>query len=154
VNRPAIRPLEISGVQAWARLRGALWPEADAADLLREANAFASGAPESHVDAVFVAQDQALQSIGFVELSIRDFADGCDSMPIPHIEGWYVEPTVRGQGVGAALMHAAEAWARERGFTEIASDTEVENVASQRAHAALGYEETERLVKFRKALTG
>jgi aminoglycoside 6'-N-acetyltransferase I len=154
MNDVAIRPLQSRNVQPWATLRGALWPEADGADLLREANAFASGASESLVDAVFVAEDDALQTIGFVELSIRDFADGCDSMPIPHIEGWYVEPSARGQGVGTALMHAAEAWARERGFTEIASDTEVENVPSQRAHAALGYEETERLVKFRKSLTG
>jgi aminoglycoside 6'-N-acetyltransferase I len=154
MDHVAIRPLEIRNVQDWATMRGALWPAADVADLLDEANAFATGASESHVDAVFVAEDGALQTIGFVELSIREFADGCDSMPIPHIEGWYVEPSARGQGVGAALLRAAEAWARERGFTEMASDTEVENVASQRAHAALGYEETERLVKFRKSLTG
>ena len=49
-------------------------------------------------------------------------------------------------------MRAAEAWSRERDFTELASDTEVENLDSQNAHAACGFEETERLVKFRKVL--
>jgi aminoglycoside 6'-N-acetyltransferase I len=90
--------------------------------------------------------------VGFLELSVRDFADGCDSAPVPHVEGWYIEPPARGLALGADLMHAAETWSVERGFSELASDTEVENVASQNAHAACGFEETERLVKFRKSL--
>ena len=49
-------------------------------------------------------------------------------------------------------MEAAELWARGQGFSEIASDTEVHNGASQRAHEACGFEEVERLIKFRKAL--
>jgi aminoglycoside 6'-N-acetyltransferase I len=147
-----IRPVEAGDVEAWAAMRGRLWPHADAGDLLREANAFVAGDPGTIVDAAFVAEDDARAPLGFIELSIRDFADGCDSAPIPHIEGWYVEPPARGRGLGAELMRAAEAWSRERGFIELASDTEVENVASRGAHAACGFEETERLVKFRKAL--
>jgi RimJ/RimL family protein N-acetyltransferase len=34
----------------------------------------------------------------------------------------------------------------------LAADTHLENTGSQRAHARLGFEETERLVLFRKAL--
>ena len=71
---------------------------------------------------------------------------------MPHVEGWFVEAHARQHGYGSGLMRAAEAWAREGGFTELASDTEVENAASQDAHARCGFEETERLVKFRKIL--
>jgi aminoglycoside 6'-N-acetyltransferase I len=59
---------------------------------------------------------------------------------------------MRGQCVGAALMKEAEDWARERGLREMASDAEIHNVDSLRAHVALGYHETERLVHFTKRL--
>jgi aminoglycoside 6'-N-acetyltransferase I len=49
-------------------------------------------------------------------------------------------------------VQAAEAWARSHGLKEIASDTQLENAISIQAHTALGYEEVERLVCFRKAL--
>ena len=49
-------------------------------------------------------------------------------------------------------MSAAEHWAIMRNFSEIASNTQVEDAQSQGAHAALGYEEVERVVTFRKSL--
>jgi aminoglycoside 6'-N-acetyltransferase I len=49
-------------------------------------------------------------------------------------------------------VEAAEHWALIRNFSEIASDTQLDNAQSQGAHAALGYEEVERLVTFRKSL--
>lgn len=91
--------------------------------------------------------------VGFIELAVRPFADGCDSAPVPHVEGWYVEPGARGRGTGRALMDAAEGWARERGFVELASDTEVHNDGSLAAHMRCGFVETERLIKFRKSLS-
>jgi aminoglycoside 6'-N-acetyltransferase I len=149
-----IRPVERKDAIAWSAMRSRLWPEARTADLIREARAFADGAPEMMVDAAFLAEDDATsRPLGFIELSIRNFADGSDSMPIPHVEGWYVEPSARRRGIGRALMDAAAAWARERGYTELASETEVHNAASQDAHGRCGFEETERLVKFRKPLT-
>ena len=73
-------------------------------------------------------------------------------MPVVHIEGWYVEPTARGRNVGRALMHAAEEWARVRGFSELASDTEIGNEASLSAHERCGFQEVERRIKLRKSL--
>jgi aminoglycoside 6'-N-acetyltransferase I len=49
-------------------------------------------------------------------------------------------------------VEAAEAWAREQGFAEIGSDTQLWNTASQTAHEALGFEEVEGIVACRKAL--
>jgi aminoglycoside 6'-N-acetyltransferase I len=133
-------------------MRAKLWPQADAAELEREANDFAAGTNVPTIDAVFIAERNG-RAIGFLELSLREFSDGCDSMPVPYVEGWYVEPDARGIGVGRALMQAAEAWSIERGFTELASDTEIENEASLRAHERCGFEETERLIKLHKRLS-
>jgi aminoglycoside 6'-N-acetyltransferase I len=131
-------------------MRTRLWPDADAA-LEREARDFAGGLPVPTIDVVFIAEGDG-RAVGFLELAIRSFSDGCESMPVPHVEGWYVEPHERGKGVGRALIVAAEAWSRERGFTELASDTEIHNEASLRAHQRCGFEEVERLIKLRKAL--
>ncbi len=47
-------------------------------------------------------------------------------------------------------MKQAEAWANSRGLIELASDAEVENQGSIRAHKTLGFRETFRLVHFLK----
>ncbi|HEV3090015.1 MAG TPA: GNAT family N-acetyltransferase [Candidatus Cybelea sp.] len=150
-----IRPVEGGGgdARAWGALRHALWPHAAAPELLAEARAFLAGEEIATLAAAFLAEDRTeRRAVGFVEVSIRPFADGCQSRPIPHVEGWYVEPAARQRGVGRALMACAEEWARALGFSEMASDTEVENEAALAAHARCGYVETERLVKLRKPL--
>jgi aminoglycoside 6'-N-acetyltransferase I len=63
-----------------------------------------------------------------------------------------VDATERRQGVGRALIQAAEDWARSRGYTEMASDALIDNEVSHASHHALGYKEVERLVMFRKSL--
>jgi aminoglycoside 6'-N-acetyltransferase I len=149
-----IRELKPRDVPAWAGLRARLWPNEDRDELLREAHAFVSDGDAGFLDAVFIAEstEDGSEPIGFLELSVRAFSDGCDSRPVPHIEGWYVADALRGRGVGRALMRAAETWCTARGYTELASDTEVHNEASQVAHAKCGFEEVDRLVKFRKKL--
>ena len=47
---------------------------------------------------------------------------------------------------------AAEQWARAQGCAELASDALLDNHASHRFHAGAGFEETERVVYFRKRL--
>lgn len=145
-----IRSFTPSDTAAWAAMRARLWPQAGA-ELRREAEQFAGGTPLPFVTAVFVAED-GRESVGFLELALRSFSDGCESMPVPHVEGWYVEPAARGKGFGRALMRAAEEWSLARGYRELASDTEIDNAASLRAHQACGFSEVERLVKLRKPL--
>lgn len=131
-----------------------LWPDGSfeehrrevAEKLVREAG---SGLPM----AIFVAERRDGSLCGFVEAGLRSHADGCDArQPVGFLEGWFVEESARGRGVGGALVAAAEAWAREQGCAEMASDTWIGEEASQRAHEALGYEVVDRCVHYRKSL--
>jgi len=45
--------------------------------------------------------------VGFVEVSLRPYAEGCDTRPVGYLEGGYVAPEWRGQGIGRALVEAA-----------------------------------------------
>jgi aminoglycoside 6'-N-acetyltransferase I len=95
----------------------------------------------------------AANLIGFLQASLRSHADGCDpSRPVGFLEGWYVAPGYRRQGIGRRLLAAAEDWARSIGCIEMASDTQIDNHASQIVHQALGYEVVDRCVHFRKRL--
>jgi aminoglycoside 6'-N-acetyltransferase I len=89
---------------------------------------------------------------GFLEAGIRAYAEDCASENVGYVEGWYVDADVREQGIGGQLVRAAEDWARGKGCQEMASDCELSNEVSLAAHLKLGYEETARLIHFRKKL--
>ena len=90
--------------------------------------------------------------VGMIEAHLRESAEGCFSSPVGYIEAWFVDEKLRGTGVAGLLTQAAEDWAREKGCTDMASDTWLDNEASIRAHVKLGYDEVERLVHFVKKL--
>ena len=145
-----IRPLAESDAAQWLRMRCALWPDASPAELAGELSQYL---PPTGRHATFVAEGDGGHVCGFIELSLRDVAEGCASSPVGYIEGWYVDPEARRSGIGRALVREGEAWARAKGCTEMASDTQLENTGSEAAHVALGYAVTERLVAFAKKLT-
>ena len=147
-----IRPAVAADTARWVDLRAALWPEQARAELAASAERFFV-AQVRLLEAVLLAVDEQQEPVGFAELSRREYAEGCDTSPVAFLEGWYVVPGRRGQGVGRALVAAAEAWGRSRGCTEFASDATYDNTASAAAHQALGFEEVERLRCFRKPLT-
>src|SRR5919112_5265686 len=89
----------------WVRLRDALWP---GAPLDHEAETREYFARRSDTLLVFVA-DTGGRIAAFLEMDFRKYAPGCQSSPVPFIEGRYVEPAQRGRGVGRALVEAAEA---------------------------------------------
>ena len=89
---------------------------------------------------------------GFLELSLRNYAEGSRSTKVPYVEGWYVDEDLRGRGYGRELMRAAETWAMDNGYAELASDALLQNADSIAAHRALGFEEVERIVCFIKKL--
>src|SRR6185312_14887505 len=77
----------------------------------------------------------------------------CDTGPVGYIEAWYVDSDARRAGFGRALLRAAEGWAREQGYREMASDALLDNDVSHAAHRHSGYEEVGRVVQFRKLLS-
>lgn len=131
-------------------MRAALWPD-DLGEHRAAAERFFAGQRHEPAE-VLLAFDDERRAIGFVELSIRNIVDSCSTDRVAYLEGWYVDPADRRQGVGAALITGAERWAAEQGCTEFGSDSLLENEASHLAHRALGFEETGRVVNFRKDL--
>lgn len=101
----------------------------------------------------FIANDQDGRAVGFAEISVRrDYVNGTQTSPVLYLEGIFVLPEYRGQGISGALGRAAEAWGARHGFREFASDSDIDNEVSIRAHLALGFEETDRVVCFRKVI--
>ncbi|MCB1120414.1 MAG: GNAT family N-acetyltransferase [Verrucomicrobiae bacterium] len=89
---------------------------------------------------------------GFLEASLRNVVDGCLSSPVGYVEGICVFPQFRGRGISRALISAAEQWMKKKGCTEMGSDAELQNEEAIRYHRALGFEESYRVVQFRKNL--
>jgi aminoglycoside 6'-N-acetyltransferase I len=134
----------------WLDFRLALWPDATADDH-RAYMAIALAQPERFLQ--LMIYDANRVPIGFIEGSIRaDYVNGTESSPVGFVEGVYVTPEWRRKGVARLLFAAIADWASARGCRELASDALLENVASQRAHVALGFRETERVVYFVKTL--
>jgi aminoglycoside 6'-N-acetyltransferase I len=131
-----------------ARMRVALWPDEDADEL-------ASGLETMLTDptqVAFVAERDDGRLCGFAEASIRRYANSNDESPCAFLEGWWVDEDVRRSGIGRALVAAVEDWARAKGFTELGSDALLDNPLGHTAHRALGFEERERVIYFRKWL--
>ena len=144
-----IRKLTPADVPEGLRMRRALLPD----DPAHEAEARDYFVRPSGEAVTLVAERPGGGLAGFVEVGRRSFAEGCDSQPVAYLEGWDVDPDVRRQGIGDALLHSAAAWARAAGFRELGSDAELANEVSQAAHQALGFVEVVRIVCFRRALT-
>jgi aminoglycoside 6'-N-acetyltransferase I len=126
-----IRAYEPSDEREWLRMRCVLWPDSPQAHQIAMTKWLAR--PDA---AVLVAERSDGGGLaGFAEIGARPFADGCETSPVAYLEGWYVDANIRRQGVGTALIRAAEAWARQRGHREFASDALLENLDSQRARS-------------------
>ena len=144
-----VRAMTTADETAWAGMRAALWPEENA----REHRA-AILSMHGHDNAwAFIAETKSdRQPAGFAELAIRPYANGCDSQPVPFLEGIWIAEAFRRQGVGALFINHITAFVIARGFREIGSDTPLDNHVSQDAHRGWGFSETERVVYFRKRL--
>jgi aminoglycoside 6'-N-acetyltransferase I len=143
-----VREMHASDRAVWTNLRCALWPD-------ESLPTHASSIQQilSSDDAWgFLAETSDRVPAGFAELAIRKYANGCETQPVPFLEGLWVAPRFRRQGIGRCLIRYVEAFVMARGYRELGSDTEIDNLASQSAHLAWGFSETERVVYFRKSL--
>jgi len=144
----SIRQMSEPDRAVWQGMYRALFPNDPAENLDREISRIL----EDETRAGFLAQINDAP-VGFAEYALRSWANGCYGQPVPFVEGIYVLPDVRSKGVARALMAHLEVRARAAGFDEIGSDALIEDERAQAMHRALGYQETERVVYFRKPLT-
>lgn len=132
------------------QLRQALWPDGSRAEHLSEMSFFIAS-PDRF--AQFVAYSRRGEAVGFVEASVRtDYVNGARSSPVAFLEGLHVVPEARRKGIATSLVSAVCQWAKSVGCEELASDALLKNETSHAVHRALGFEETERVVFFRRAL--
>ncbi|CAN5586261.1 N/A [soil metagenome] len=144
-----IRPMKEDDIDEWFRLRKLLWDESSDEEHKAEMLDI-----YEHTDSqlVLIAETDDGKFVGFLEASIRPFVEDCHTDHVGYLEGWFVEEDFRRYGIGRKLVKNAENWARSKGCEEMASDSEIGNELSFKAHLKLGYEETSRLVHLRKDL--
>ena len=146
---PSIRALGPPDFVLWAELAHELWPEESPARHRAEIEAMAGTGIGGRRG--FVAEAEG-SVVGFAEISLRPYANGCEEQPVAFLEAIWVAPEARRRGVGRALVaHLAEL-VRAEGRSELCSDALIDNLVSHSAHRAWGFEETERVVNFRLAL--
>ena len=149
-----VRQAQISDRDQIAKMCALLWPDTSFEEHRQEIGLLLnSGMSGTLPAAILVSSDDDGALTGFLQAGIRSHADGCDTAhPVGFVEGWFVYESLRGRGIGKALLHAAEDWARSHGCIEMASDTWIDHTLSQKVHEALGFEIVDRCVNFRKRL--
>ncbi len=144
---PDISPASLADLAEWTEMRTQLWPD--------------MSEPEQGVELKELLDQERYcgwiakiegRPVGFAEASLRPYANGCDGRPVPFLEGVWVCPDQRNQGIGHALVQAIESWALALGFTELGSDVDIANLISQAAHQAWGFDERETVVYYRRRL--
>ena len=82
----------------------------------------------------------------------HDCVEGCETSPVGYLEGVAVHEAFRFRGIAAKLVSECQAWAKEMGCKEFASDCELTNTASLRFHKSVGFQEMNRIICFKKTL--
>ena len=108
---PIVRKAESGDRAEWLRMRVALYPNDDPQILAREIDQLLADLTWG----ILMAEIPTEGLCGFVEVSFRSRAEGCESGAVGYIGSWYVDPQVRRQGIGRELLDAAEGWAVQCG---------------------------------------
>ena len=134
--------------KALADLAIQMWTEHDSGDLTEDFRKLAV----NDEAACFIKYEDD-KPIGFAQCQLRhDYVEGTESSPVGYLEGVFVSDGYRKKGYAAELVSACEQWAKEKGCSELASDCELVNEDSLKFHMALGFEEANRIICFRKDL--
>jgi len=143
----AIRPMAADDADAVARLATQLGYPSSADQVARRFRAI-QAAPDSHVA---VAVDESRAVVGWIHVFGNRLVE---SEPDAEIGGLVVDESVRGRGVGTALVAAAEAWARERGYPVVSVRSNVIRKEAHEFYQERGYGAVKTQVKFRKTIAG
>lgn len=102
--------------------------------------------PGSGVAAAHLATQEQGRGTFLVAFRRADPLGSCvlTSTDFPELRFLHVTPAARGAGVGTALIHAAEALAREAGAPKVLLDVDVGNTRARALYERLGYRATGR----------
>jgi GNAT superfamily N-acetyltransferase len=100
-------------------------------------------------DQVLVAVDASDRPLGWVHVSRLASLEASD---LASINGLVVDERRRSEGIGVALVEAAERWAREHGAEAIMVRSRSTRVRAHRFYERLGYVEIKRSHVFEKPL--
>ena len=114
-----IRPVTPADAATWERLRAAHWPDG-AADHGPEIAAFFAGTAHEP-EAVFLAEHNG-HAVAVMELAIRTDLPPLPNVKVGYVEGFYIVPGFRGQGLARQLLRFAQDWARAQHCPAFASD--------------------------------
>ena len=96
--------------------------------------------------ATFIAVARDGQRLGYV--NVREGADEIADERCAYIALLAVTPEAEGRGVGQSLLHAAERWSKDMGFSRVALDVFASNNRGQRFYETAGFRpETLRVIK-------
>ena len=141
----SIRPARSDDAAALAELSTQLGYPA-AADTLNQRLERVRG---DGVGEVFVATDARGRVLGWTHVVPRLHLE---ESPFAELAGLVVADGARGAGVGAALLSAAEQWAREHGFAQFRVRSNVVRERAHRFYLREGFVERKRQVVFDKTL--
>lgn len=90
-------------------------------------------------------------AVGFAQCQIRtDYVEGTDTSPVGYLEGIFIVEAYRRNGYAKELLKECEKWAKEKKCSEFGSDCDLDNIDSFRFHMAMGFEEANRIICFKK----
>ncbi|MEK7462977.1 MAG: aminoglycoside 6'-N-acetyltransferase [Patescibacteria group bacterium] len=133
----------------WVVAGVALWPHHTKKEISKEFN------KQLLLDKykTFIGLNEKGDLIAFINLSLRsDYVEGSTTSPVGYIEGVYVKPEYRKQGVARSFIKIAGHWAKEYGCKELASDTGLSNIDSQKFHKNAGFKRVDTIVHFIKKI--
>ncbi len=87
--------------------------------------------------AIFLAQDEHGEALGFVQL--YPTFSSIDAHRTWLLSDLFTTPAARGRGVGRLLMNTARAFALETGAKGLVLETATDNVTAQGLYESLGY---------------
>lgn len=125
-----------------------LWPACDIKEEIEYWNEVLSSS-----DHYFALAKDDDKCIGFIDISIRtDHVEGSYSDKTPYLEAIYVKAEYRRKNVASILLESGENWVKNKGFRQLASDTEITNLLSQKFHQKSGFKVVNTIVCFVKDL--
>ena len=141
-----IKRAKVEDAEILAALAIQMWTEHDSEDMAEEFRELVM-----NEEAVCFIKYEDEKPIGFAQCQLRyDYVEGTESSPVGYLEGILIVDRYRKKGYAAELLAECEKWAKEKGCTEFASDCELANEESLKFYMALGFEEANRIICFRK----